>query len=85
MDDSDIVRKMSRGRTKTTSLINNVIYLFALKYVLMKLRSGKPFSVETDASNKGSYKFFLAGVQYFTNEDGVCFSIIANYIMYLVA
>ena len=79
VDDSDIVRKMSCGRTKATSLINNVIYPFALEYVLMKLRSGIPFSLATDASNKGSHKFFPVGVQYFTPEDGVCFSVIAFY------
>lgn len=79
LDDSDIVRKMSLGRTKSTSLVNNVIYPFALRYALTKLQSGIPFSIATDASNKGSHKFFPVGVQYFTPEDGVCFSVIDFY------
>ena len=79
IDDSDIVRKMSCGRTKAASVVNNVLYPFALEYALEKLRTNLPFSIATDASNKGNHKFFPVGVQYFTPEDGVCFSIIDFY------
>ena len=79
IDDSEIVKKMSCGRTKASAIVNNVLQPFALEVVLDKLRTGLPFSVATDASNKGNRKLFPVGVRFFTPSDGITSAIIDFY------
>jgi hypothetical protein len=77
IDDSEIVHKMTCGRTKCAALVNNVLYPFVMETVLSKFQSPTiPFSVATNASNKGKHNFFPVGIQYFTVADGLCFSIL---------
>jgi len=79
IDDSDIVKRMSCGRTKTSAIVNNVLQPFALECVVAKLQSGLPFAVATDASNKGSRKFFPVAVQFYTPTDGIVSAIVDFY------
>jgi hypothetical protein len=39
VDDSEIVKKLTCGRTKATSLVNNVLYPVVLEYALERLVS----------------------------------------------
>lgn len=52
LQDSDIVKKMTAGRTKTSAIVNTVLYPFSLELVMNDLKNGTPFSIATDASNK---------------------------------
>ena len=79
IDDSEIVKKMSCGRTKASAIVNNVLQPLALEVVLDKLQSGLPFAVATDASNKGNRKLFPVGVRFFTPSDGITSAIVDFY------
>lgn len=76
LQDSDIMKKMTAGRTKTSAIVNTVLYPFSLELVLNELKDGTPFSIATDASNKGNRKMFPVAVQYFTPREGICFKIL---------
>ena len=73
--DSEIIKKMSIGKTKTSALVNQVIYPHSMEQIFKSLKKGLPFSISTDASNKGNRNFFPVAVQYFTVEEGICFKI----------
>ena len=77
--DSEIVKKMTAGRTKTSAIVNNVLYPYSLELVLNDLQKGLPFSVSTDASNKGNRKLYPVVVQYFTTSEGMCYKILDFY------
>ena len=79
LSDSEIAKKMTAGRTKASAIVNMVLYPFSLEHVLNDLKSGTPFSIATDASNKGNRKFFPVAVQYFTATEGMCFKILDFY------
>jgi hypothetical protein len=53
--------------------------LFSHELVLKDLKNDIPFSIATDASNKGDRKFFPVGVQYFIPKQGVSFRILDFY------
>ena len=55
LQNSDIVKKMTAGRAKTSAIVNTVLYPFSLELVLNELKNGTPFSIATDASNKGNH------------------------------
>ena len=74
LNDSSIAKKMSCGRTKAEAIVTDVLSPKAIEEVIKKLKSGAnplPFSLHTDASNKGNRKMFPLAVQFFTSEDGV--------------
>ena len=74
LNDSSIAKKMSCGRTKAEAIVTDVLSPKAIEEVVKKLKSGGnplPFSLHTDASNKGNRKMFPLAVQFFTPEDGV--------------
>jgi len=73
LHDSKIVKKMTLGRTKAEALVKDVLAPKAVGDVLKALTSDKPlpFSIQTDASNKGNRKMFPLAVQYFSPECGV--------------
>ena len=64
---------------KKSAVVNNVLYPFSLEVVIEKLKTGLPLSVSIDASNKENHKFFPIGVQCFTPQDGITFSILDFY------
>ena len=57
--DSDIAQKLQLGRTKMEAIVKNVLCPFAIETVLDKLKTPTltPFSISTEASNKGNRKF----------------------------
>ncbi|KAK1874558.1 Pre-mRNA-splicing factor CLF1 [Dissostichus eleginoides] len=72
LSDSKMVKKMTLGRTKQEALVKDVLAPKAVGDVLKILTSPPlPFSIQTDASNKGNRKMFPLAVQYFTPESGV--------------
>ncbi|ROL52057.1 Protein dachsous [Anabarilius grahami] len=74
LSDSNIVKRMSCGRTKAEALVTEVLAPKAVQEVINKLKSAenpRPFSIQTDASNKGNRKMFPLAVQFFTAESGV--------------
>lgn len=74
LNDSSIAGKMSCGRTKAEPVVTDVLSPKAIEEVIKKLRSGGnplPFSLQTDALNKGNQKMFPLAVQFFTPENGV--------------
>lgn len=74
LSDSKIVHKMTLGRTKAKAPVKDVLAPKAVAEVVDILTSGKPvpFSIQTDASNKGNRKMFPLAVQYFRPETGIC-------------
>ena len=74
LTDSKISKKMSCGKTKAEAVVTDVLAPKAVEEVLTQLRNdGKPlpFSLQTDASNKGNRKMFPLAVQFFTSEKGI--------------
>ncbi|KAL4008598.1 hypothetical protein ACER0C_002450 [Sarotherodon galilaeus] len=74
LNDSSIAKKMSCGRTKAEAVVTDVLSPKAIEEVIKKLKSGAtplPFSLHTDASNKGNRKMFPLALQFFTPEAGV--------------
>jgi hypothetical protein len=69
--DSAIAKKMSCGRTKSSSIVENVLAIAAQEILLSELKSAKYFSIGTDSSNKGNMKMFPLTVQYFSVDDGI--------------
>ncbi|CAL9686817.1 unnamed protein product [Knipowitschia caucasica] len=71
---SSIAKKMSCGRTKAEAIVTDVLSPKAIQEVIKTLKSGGnslPFSLHTDASNKGNRKMFPLAVQFFTPENGI--------------
>ncbi|GFW24697.1 uncharacterized protein TNCV_2405601 [Trichonephila clavipes] len=80
VNDSDIVKqKMTGGRTKCTALVNQVLFPYSMELVQEDLKNDVPFSVATDASNKGNRKFFPVAIQYFSPKSGICHKIMDFY------
>lgn len=72
LHDSKIIKKMSLGRTKAEALVKDILAPKAVGEVLNVLTSGPvPFSIQTDASNKGNRKMFPLAVQFFRPESGI--------------
>lgn len=76
--DSAICSKISCGRTKVQSIVENVICPKSIEMVLEEMRN-LPFSNSIDASNKGNKKFFPLAVRYFHKEKGLQHKIIDFY------
>ncbi|GFY30686.1 dimer_Tnp_hAT domain-containing protein [Trichonephila clavipes] len=79
INDSDIVKQMTGGRTKCTALVNQVLFPYSMELVQEDLKNDVPFSVETDASNKGNRNFFPVAIQYFSPKSGICQKILDFY------
>ncbi|GFT64730.1 dimer_Tnp_hAT domain-containing protein [Trichonephila clavipes] len=79
INDSDIVKQMTGGRTKCTALVNQVLFPFSMELVQEDLKNDVPFSVATDASNKGNRKIFPVAIQYFSPKSGICHEILDFY------
>lgn len=64
---------MSLGRTKAEAMVKDSLAPKAVADVGDILTSGKPlpFSIQTDAPNKGNRKMFPLAVQYFRPETGI--------------
>lgn len=74
LNDSNIVKKMSCGRTKAEALVTDVLAPKAVEEVIKKLKMPQnplPFSIQTDASNKGNRKMFPLAVQFFRADTGI--------------
>lgn len=68
--DSDVAKKISSARTKTHSIINNVIAPHALNVTMEAVSGISCFGVSTDASNHGNIKMFPIVIQYFDYKLG---------------
>ncbi|GFS82260.1 disintegrin and metalloproteinase domain-containing protein 29 [Trichonephila clavipes] len=64
ISDSDIVKQMTGGRTKCTALVDQVLFPYSMELVQEDLKNDVPFSVATDASNKGNRNFFPVAIQF---------------------
>lgn len=73
--DSDICKKIRMGRTKIEALIQNVLAPYSIECLVKRLRrtaSNKPhlpYSLSTDASNKGNKKMFPVAIKFFDVEE----------------
>ncbi|GFW20396.1 uncharacterized protein TNCV_2729351 [Trichonephila clavipes] len=79
INDSDIVKQMTGGRTKCTALVKQVLFLYSMELVQEDLKNDVSFSVATDASNKGNRKNFPVAIQYFSPKSGICHKILDFY------
>ncbi|GFX54488.1 dimer_Tnp_hAT domain-containing protein [Trichonephila clavipes] len=70
---------MTGGRTKCTALVNQVLFPYSMELVQEDLNNDVPFSVATDASNKGNRKIFPVAIQYFSPKSGICHKILDFY------
>ena len=74
LTDSKICKKMSCGKTKAEAVVTDVLAPKAVEEVLTQLKNEEkpvPFSLQTDASNKGNRKMFPLAVQFFNTEKGI--------------
>ncbi|GFX83881.1 uncharacterized protein TNCV_4884991 [Trichonephila clavipes] len=78
INDSDIVKQMTGGCTKCTALVNQVLFPYSMELVQEDLKNDVPFSVATDASNKGNRNPPVA-IQYFSPKSGICHKILDFY------
>lgn len=70
--DSKISKKIACGRTKAEALVENVLGPHSVELVLKELKEdSKPYSISTDASNKGNLKMYPVSVRFFSKENGV--------------
>lgn len=69
--DSEIAAKYSCGKTKISAIISKIIGKHSKLYILNQLKNNRPFSISTDASNKGNVKTFPLIVRYFDHNIGV--------------
>ncbi|GFU61463.1 uncharacterized protein TNCV_2287631 [Trichonephila clavipes] len=65
INDSDIVKQMTGGRTKCTALVNQVLFPYSMEPVQEDLKNDVPFLVATDASNKADNASVNFGVNNF--------------------
>jgi hypothetical protein len=70
-EDSKVAKKFTSCRTKTSSIVTNVLSSFCFDEVINELNDIPFISVATDASNHKSIKLFPLLVQYFTAHDGI--------------
>jgi len=73
-----ICSKIFCGRTKVQCIVENVLYPKSIEMVLEEMQN-LPFSISTDASNKGNKKFYPLAVRYFHKEKGLRHKIIDFY------
>lgn len=71
--------KFTCGKTKTCKIVRNVLATYSIETVLKDLDNSHPFSISTDASNKGNIKTFPIVIRYFTKEKGVCTKLLSFY------
>lgn len=69
--DSAVAREFSCGRTKCTKINSNVLAKFSVMTIIDDLSKNRPYSVSTDASNKGNIKTFPIILRYFRKEKGL--------------
>ena len=69
--DSSIAAKLSCGRTKATSYVENILGPKAQEVCVAALKSAIFFGVGSDASNHTNKKLFPITVRYFLRDDGV--------------
>jgi len=81
--DSIIGKKVHCGRTKAEAIVENVLAPKSIELILDDLGIGNnapiPFSIASDASNKGNHKLFPVAVKYFDINKGVQNKIIDFY------
>ena len=77
--DSSIAKKYHCGRTKLSALVSNVLGNESIRIVLKELENNVPFSISTDASNKGSTKTFPIVLRYFTKDKGMQTKLLSFY------
>jgi hAT family C-terminal dimerisation region len=68
--DSKISNKIRCGRTKSEAIVEGVLGPYSVQQVLHDLDQDKPFSLSTDASNKGNVKLYPVSVRYFCKKKG---------------
>lgn len=69
--DSEVAKKIACGRTKATSICENVIAPLSQEILLSELQESTYFALGTDSSNKGNIKMFPVTVQWFSLKDGL--------------
>lgn len=69
--DSNVASNFKCGRTKMSKIAINILAKHAIKTVLDDLAFDRPFSISTDASNKGNIKTFPLVLRYFCKHSGV--------------
>ncbi|XP_031329485.1 uncharacterized protein LOC116170636 [Photinus pyralis] len=73
--DSALAKKVHCGRTKAEAIVENCLAPKSIEDVLEDMQvntdTSSPFSVLSDASNKGNQKLFPVAVRYFSVKNGI--------------
>ncbi|XP_050314689.1 uncharacterized protein LOC126749099 [Anthonomus grandis grandis] len=77
--DSKTAEKYSCGRTKATKIVTKILGPESKNIIKKDLANDNPFSLATDASNKGNIKTFPLIVKYFQTEKGVSTKLLKFY------
>ena len=71
-NDSNIAKKISCGRTKSTKIVENVLAPYIIENLIENLIANNIFfGVQTDASNRKNRKFFPICIQFFNKQTGI--------------
>lgn len=71
LPDSSIAKRISCARTKTESIVVNVLAPLSINNVFEDIEHTNFVSILTDASNHDNQKIFPALLQYFKKESGI--------------
>ncbi|EFA12423.1 hypothetical protein TcasGA2_TC001482 [Tribolium castaneum] len=74
--DSNVAAKFTCGRTKATKVVTAILAPLSKEQILSDLVEDHPFSIATDASDKGNIKTFPLIVRNFNKSSGVCTKLI---------
>lgn len=77
--DSSVATKVRCGRTKSEALVKNVLLPYAKQRLLSELKDSVPFSLGSDASNKGNKKHYPIVLTYFSKDKGKCNEVLDFY------
>ncbi|KAI8117613.1 hypothetical protein CVS40_10527 [Lucilia cuprina] len=69
--DSNVASTFTCGKTKLSKIATNILAKYSIETVLKDLNDDHPFSISTDASNKGNIKTFPIVLRYFSKHTGV--------------
>jgi len=73
LSDSKLAQKIHCGRTKSEAIVENVLSPYSIEIMINTMRESdsKPYSISSDASNKGNVKYFPLVITFFDKDYGV--------------
>lgn len=77
--DSNVASNFTCGKTKLSKIGTNILAKYSIETILNDLADDHPFSISTDASNKGNIKTFPIVIRYFSKNTGINTKLLSFY------